>query len=319
MRTNHNVADGLTKTVNQQVLRNMLTTLKIELLETTHKQLSTNLIMAKSIQNELMSEQKLTPAAWCVNPSTGHMRILKDEEENMGNWCGHCDAVPREHVNFDVANLVRRSKCWAQEHREGLPRKLAQEDHDGWPRKLAQEDHDGWPRTLAQEDRDGWPRKLAQEDCDGWPRKLAQEDCDGWPRKLAQEDRDGWPRKLAQEDRVGLPRTIAKLKRERTDLRDGSPGKIEKVVMHEQKQVEKVVMHEQEKVEKILKGSRRVDGVLWRHRSHIATRRSHMRESNMGKQFHPVMHNMRKPCCVVQNIGFDSFIGDLSSVHRSVV
>ena len=31
--TKHNVADGLTKTVSQQVLRNMLTTLKIELLE----------------------------------------------------------------------------------------------------------------------------------------------------------------------------------------------------------------------------------------------------------------------------------------------
>ena len=40
--TKHNVSDGLTKAVNQQVLRNMLTTLKIELLETIHKQLSIN-------------------------------------------------------------------------------------------------------------------------------------------------------------------------------------------------------------------------------------------------------------------------------------
>ena len=38
--TKNNVADGLTKTVNQHVLRNMLTTLKIELLETSKEQLS---------------------------------------------------------------------------------------------------------------------------------------------------------------------------------------------------------------------------------------------------------------------------------------
>ena len=170
----------------------------------------------------------------------------------------------------------------AQEDHDGLPRKLAQEDRDGLPRKLAQEDHDGWPRKLAQEGRDGWPRKLAQQDHDGWPRKLAQEDRDVCPRKLAQEDRDGWPRKLAQEDRDGLPRTVAtfdagprgvnpsaghtnivmncsdnflgyrvNLKRERAELREGLPGKIEKVVTHEGKEVEKIV-----------KGSRRVDGVF---------------------------------------------------------
>ena len=58
--TKHNVADGLTKTVNQQMLRNMLTTEN----------------RAKSIQNELMGEQKSTPTARGVNPSTGHMSIL---------------------------------------------------------------------------------------------------------------------------------------------------------------------------------------------------------------------------------------------------
>ena len=57
--------------------------------------------------------------------------------------------------------------------------------------------------------------------------------------------------------------------------------------------------HEQKEVDKIVKGSRRVDGVLWRHRSHVATRRSHMRQSNMAKQIHPVMRNMHKPCCTV--------------------
>ena len=70
--TKHNVTDGLTKTVNQQVLRNTLTTLKTELLATTCKHVSIILIVAKSIQNELMGEQKSTPAARGVNPSTGH-------------------------------------------------------------------------------------------------------------------------------------------------------------------------------------------------------------------------------------------------------
>ena len=65
------------------------------------------------------------------------------------------------------------------------------------------------------------------------------------------------------------------------------------------KQVEKVVTHEQKEVEKIVKGSLRLDGVLWRHQSHVATRRSHIRQSNMAKQFHPVMHTMHKPCCTV--------------------
>ena len=246
------------------------------------------------------------------------------------------EAFPRGRESSDTGSLERQSKCWTQEDRDGLQRKLQQlhreglpriEEHrglprkqghlEGWPRK--QEHLEGWPRKLAQEDRDGWPRKLAQEDRDGWPRKLAQEDRDGWPRKLAQEDRDGWPRKLAQEDRDGLPRIVAKfdagtsgrqskrwahehcggrfgkflgyrvnLKRERAELREGLPGKIEKVVTHEGKEVEKIV-----------KGSRRVDGVLWMHQSHVATRRSHMRQSNMAKQFHPVMQNMHKLCCIV--------------------
>ena len=49
---------------------------EIELLETTHKLVSINLIVAKSIQNELMGEQKSTPG---VNPSIGHMNLVKDE------------------------------------------------------------------------------------------------------------------------------------------------------------------------------------------------------------------------------------------------
>ena len=61
--TKHNVADGLTKTVNQQVPRNMLATLKIELLRTTHEQVSINLIVAKRVQNELMESRPRQPRA----------------------------------------------------------------------------------------------------------------------------------------------------------------------------------------------------------------------------------------------------------------
>ena len=80
--TTHNVAGGLTRTVNRQVLVNMLNALKIELLERTHEQVSTNLIVVKSIQNELMGEHKSTPAARGVNPSTGHKIIMRDCREN---------------------------------------------------------------------------------------------------------------------------------------------------------------------------------------------------------------------------------------------
>ena len=71
------------KDSNQQVLRNMLTTLKIELLETTHKQVSIKLIVARSIQNELMGERKSTPAARGVNPSIGHMNTVKNCREKV--------------------------------------------------------------------------------------------------------------------------------------------------------------------------------------------------------------------------------------------
>ena len=44
--TKNNVADGLTKTVSESTrVKNMLTTLKIELLETSKEQLSINLIV----------------------------------------------------------------------------------------------------------------------------------------------------------------------------------------------------------------------------------------------------------------------------------
>ena len=116
--TKNNVADGLTKTMNQHVLRNMLTTLKIELLETSKEQLSINLIVCK---NNLMGAED-SDAGRGVNPSTGHKKIL------MRSW-----------TRRRASSLGCQSKFLQQEHREGWPRKLVQEHREGWPRKLAQE------------------------------------------------------------------------------------------------------------------------------------------------------------------------------------
>ena len=106
---------------------------------------------------------------------------------------------------------------------------------DGLPRKLAQEKRDGWPRNLAQEKRDGWPRKLAQEHHDGWPRKLTEEDRDGLPRTVAKFDAERPGRQCEHWTHVHIDGLFGKLKRERTELHDGLPGKIEKVVVDEQK------------------------------------------------------------------------------------
>ena len=62
---------------------------------------------------------------------------------------------------------------------------------------------------------------------------------------------------------------------------------------NEPKQVERIVTHEQEQVEKVVTHAHRVGGVLWRHQSHVAKRRSHMRRSHMAKQFHSVQHDTR--------------------------
>ena len=243
-----------------------------------------------------------------------HREGLQRKQEHREGLPKNCNKsiVKDCREKFEQEHREGLPRSFEQEHREGLPRKLKQEHREGRPRKLKQEDGEGLSRKLAQKDREGLPRKLAQKDREGLPRKLAQKDREELPRKLAQEDREGLPTKLAQEDRDGLPRTVAKfdagspgrqsnhwahehidglfgklegyrvnLKRRRAELREGLRGKIEKVVTHEQKQVEKVATHEQKEVEKIVKGSRRVDGVLWRHQSHVATRQSHI-QSNMA-------------------------------------
>ena len=188
--------------------------------------------------------------------------------------------------------------------RENWHKKIVMDGRGNWHKKIVMDGRGNWHKKVVVDGRGNWHKKVVMDGRGNWSR-------DGWPRKLAQENRDGLPRTVAKFD-AGSPGRqskhwahelfdglFGKLKRERAELRDGLPGKIEKVVTHEQKQVEKVVTYEQEKVEKIVKGSRRADGVLWRHRSHVATRRSHMRQSNMAKQFHPIMHNMHKPCCTV--------------------
>ena len=85
MCTKHNVVDGLTKAVNQQVPRNMLNTLKIEPLETFMQTCVHQFDRSQSIQNELMSEQKSTPAARGVNPNAGHKDIVRGCQEILND------------------------------------------------------------------------------------------------------------------------------------------------------------------------------------------------------------------------------------------
>ena len=103
----HNVADGLTKTVNQHVLRNMLTTLKIELLETSREQLSINLIDCK---NKLMGAEDSD---------------VRSPERLSKYWTQEDpDAFPRGRESSDAGSPGRQSKHWAHEHCDGLFGKL---------------------------------------------------------------------------------------------------------------------------------------------------------------------------------------------------
>ena len=136
--TKNNVADGLTKTVHQHVLRNMLTTLKMEQLSKQARNI--NLLVCK---NKLMGAEDSDAS------SPGRQSKYRTQE--------HRDGLPRK-LHRDIVmdyrenckNIVMDCRRKLQEHRDGLPRKLQQEDRDGWPRKLQQEDRDGWPRKLAE-------------------------------------------------------------------------------------------------------------------------------------------------------------------------
>ena len=87
----------------------------------------TAVIVRDSEQNIALST-RWTPGAGVVNSSTGHTNIVKDEKDNLDNWCGHRDALLREIVKFDAGSPGRQSKHWAQEHRERLPRKCEKKD-----------------------------------------------------------------------------------------------------------------------------------------------------------------------------------------------
>ena len=165
-----------------------MTTLKIELLETSKEQLSINLIDCK---NKLMGAEDSDAS------SPGRQPKYVTQED------------PDAFQDEKVPTLAVRGVNQMLEHREGLQRKLQKEHREGLPRKLQQEHRERLPRKLQQENRDGL-RKLKQEHREGLPRKLQQEHREGLQRNLAQEDRDGWPRKLAHEDRDGWPRKLYK-------------------------------------------------------------------------------------------------------------
>ena len=63
------------------------------------------------------------------------------------------------------------------------------------------------------------------------------------------------------------------------------------------RQDEKIVTHEQKEVDKVVTHAHSVGGVLWRHFSHVAKRRS-----RMAKQFHSCPHDMRTVAFVTVNL-----------------
>ena len=204
--TKNKDADGLTKTVNQHVLRNMLTTLKIELFETSKEQLSINLIDCK---NKLMGAEDL-----------------------------------------DAGSPGRQSKCWTQEHCEGLPRK--QEHREGLPRNKNIVKDCRENKSIVKDCRENWHKNIVKDCRENWHMKIVTDGRENWHKKIVTDGRENWHKKIVTDCREHLQNSTQEhcdgllgklegyrvnLKRERAELREGLPGKIEKVVTHEQKQV----------------------------------------------------------------------------------
>ena len=138
--TKHNVADGLTKTVIHRAKEHVDHT---ENREPTHEHVSMNLIVIKSIQNELMGEQKSTPAARDVNPSTGHMNVVEDEKEILENWCGRRDALSREHINstrgVQGVNPRTGHKSIVKDCRESWHKSIVRVCRENWHKSIVRD------------------------------------------------------------------------------------------------------------------------------------------------------------------------------------
>ena len=145
---------------------------------------------------------------------------------------------------------------------------------------------------------------------------MRQEHSERLPRK-PEEHRDAFPRTVEKFDAESPGRQSKywahkhcdSSSRKSAKLCERLPGQVEKIVIHEQKHVEKVVTHEQKKVEKVVTHElKKVEKVVThekKNKEEIVTGAHRvggvLRQSNMAKQFHPVMHNMHKPCCTVDS------------------
>ena len=312
--------------------------------------------------------------------------------------------------------------------RENWHKKIVKDCRENWHKKIVKDCRENWRKKIVKDCRENWHKKIVKDCRENWHKKIVKGCPENWhhrerlPIKLAHEHRERLPRKL-EEHHDALPRPVAKfdarspgrqskhwahehfdglfgklkgyrvnLMGERAELRERFPGKIDKVVTQEQKQVEKVVTHEEKEVEKIVKGfraelmmfcgginlmSQHVDltcvSQTWQSNSILScttctnfvasltvdlsvkpgsstmnmfvlsllsklsvTVDTHTRSTlvclkffvDIHKSFsrfffflcrEHVAHSVFSHDCVVQNIGFDSFIDDLSSVDRSVV
>ena len=126
-------------------------------------------------------------------PGCGKMKHISVQYLDTGRSLMHSREDER---SSDAGSPGRQSKCWTQEHREGLQRQ--QEHREGLPRK--QEHREGLPRKWQREHCEGLPRKLAPEHRDGLPRKLAQEDRD-WHKNIVIDGRENWHKKIMMDFR----------------------------------------------------------------------------------------------------------------------
>ena len=144
---------------------------------------------------------------------------------------------------------------------------------ENWHKNMVIDDRENWHKNMVIDDRENWHKNMVMDGRESWHKKIVMGGRESSHKKIVMDIREqfskfdaGSPwrqsKHWAHEHTDGL---FGKLKRERAEPRDGLPGKIEKVVTDEK--IEKVVTHEQKEVEKIVKSSRRVDGVLWKHRS----------------------------------------------------
>ena len=101
--------------------------------------------------------------------------------------------------------------------------------------------------------RENWHKKIVVDYRENWKKKIMMDGRENWNKNIMMDGRENWHKKIVVDYREQLQNStwlssgrqskhwahehidgmFGKLKRERAELRDGMPGKIEKVVTHD--------------------------------------------------------------------------------------